>query len=252
MGRVLGFIYGLIAYIIFLGSFLYAIAFVGDFYVPKTIDSGGAAADFWPALLINLGLLGLFALQHSGMARPGFKRWWTRIIPKPIERSTYVLLASLVLILLMWQWRPLPTIIWSVENEVGRIVLWSLFGLGWFIVLASTYMISHAHLFGLQQVHQFLNRRQLSGPEFQTPGFYGYVRHPLMAGFFIAFWATPEMTLGHLVFTLATTGYILLALRFEERDLINEFGETDRRYREQGPKFFPRPGRKASIEEIRD
>lgn len=251
-GRILAFLYGIVAYLIFLGSFLYAIGFVGDFWVPKTIDSGGETAAFWPALLINLSLLLLFAVQHSGMARPGFKRWWTKIIPRPIERSTYVLLASAVLILLMWQWRPLPSTIWSVENETARALIWGLFGFGWFIVLASTYMISHFHLFGLQQVHQHLRRLNLSGPKFQTPGFYAYVRHPLMTGFFIAFWATPHMTLGHLVFSLATTGYILLALQLEERDLISHFGDKYRRYREQVPMFFPRPGQTARIAESKE
>lgn len=247
MGRILAFIYGIISYLAFLGAFCYAIAFVGDFWVPKTINSGETGA-FLPALLINAGLLGLFAIQHSGMARPGFKKWWTKIIPESIERSTYVLLASGVLVLLMWQWQPMPEVVWSVENEIGRQILWGLFGLGWFIVLVSTYMISHFHLFGLIQVYDFLKRKGISAPEFQTPGFYKYVRHPLMTGFFIAFWATPEMTVGHLIFSLATTGYILIALQLEERDLIKAFGEKYRRYREQVPMFIPRPGRKASIE----
>ena len=248
MGRILAFLYGLISYAIFLGSFLYAIAFVGDFGVPKTIDTGNSGA-FLSSLLINVALLGLFAVQHSGMARPGFKKWWTKIIPEPIERSTYVLLASAVLILLMWQWRPMPEIVWSVEGEIGRGILWGLFSLGWFIVLASTYMISHAHLFGLKQVYTFLRKRGIPAPEFQTPGFYRYVRHPLMTGFFIAFWAIPEMTVGHLIFSVATTGYILIALQLEESDLIKVFGEKYRTYRRQVPMFFPRPGRKAVIEE---
>jgi len=247
MSRILAFIYGSVSYLIFLGSFVYAIGFVGDLYVPKSINSG-AAGPFWESLVIDLLLLGLFAVQHSGMARPGFKKWWTNFVPKPIERSTYVLLASAVLVLLMWQWQPMPEIIWSVENEVGRSVIWGLFAFGWFIVLASTYMISHAHLFGLQQVYNYLRRKGFSPPKFQTPGFYRYVRHPLMAGFFIAFWAIPDMTVGHLVFSLATTGYILIALQLEERDLIGYFGDTYRKYREQVPMFIPRPGRKAEIE----
>ncbi len=246
MGRILAFIYGIVCYVIFFGSFLYAIGFVGDFGVPKTIDTGESGA-FWPALLTNLILLGLFAIQHSGMARPGFKKWWTKIIPEPIERSTYVLLASAVLILLMWQWQPMTAIVWSVEAEIGRWLLWGLFALGWLIVFISTYMISHAHLFGLKQVYEFLKRRGLEKPEFQTPGFYRYVRHPLMAGFFIAFWATPEMTVGHLLFSAATTGYILIALQLEERDLVNMFGEKYRKYRKQVPMFIPRPGRKATV-----
>ena len=248
MGRVFAFLYGVISYLIFLGAFLYAIAFVGDFYVPKTINSG-EPGEFWPSLLINVLLLGLFAVQHSGMARPGFKKWWTKIIPKPIERSTYVLLASAVLILLMWQWQPLTGTVWSVESELGRWVLWGLFGLGWAIVLISTYMISHFHLFGLTQVTNFLKKKGLSSPEFQTPGFYRYIRHPLMTGFFIAFWAIPDMTVGHLLFTVATTGYILIALQLEESDLIEAFGEKYQKYREQVPMFIPRPGRKANLSE---
>ena len=244
MGRILAFLYGIISYLIFFGSFLYAIGFVGGFYVPKTIDSGNPG-DFFTALSINILLLGIFAIQHSGMARPAFKRWWTKIIPKPIERSTYVLFSSAVLILLMWQWQPMPGVIWSVEHETARYLIWGLFGLGWFIVLISTYMISHAHLFGLSQVYSFLKRQGLTGPEFQTPGFYRYVRHPLMLGFFIAFWATPQMTAGHLLFSVATTGYILIALQFEEKDLLNHFGEKYRRYREQVPMLIPIPGRKA-------
>lgn len=248
MGRILAFIYGGVCYTLFLGSFLYAIAFVGDFLVPKTINTGETGT-FLNALVINLALLGLFAIQHSGMARPGFKKWWTRFVPEPIERSTYVLFASAVLILLMWQWRPLPEIIWSVENEIARQVIWGLFGLGWFIVLASTYMISHAHLFGLKQVYNFLKKKGLDYPEFQTPGFYRYVRHPLMTGFFIAFWATPEMTTGHFVFSMATTGYILIALQLEERDLLDRFGQKYRKYRDQVPMFIPRPGRKAKLDD---
>lgn len=251
MGRILAFIYGVVSYVLFLGAFLYAIAFVGDFYVPKTINSG-EAGNFIQSLLINAGLLGLFAIQHSGMARPGFKKWWTKIIPEPIERSTYVLLASVVLVLLMWQWQPMTGVIWSVDSELSRWVLWGLFGLGWFIVLISTYMISHAHLFGLTQVYNFLKRKGFSGPEFQTPGFYRYVRHPLMLGFFIAFWATPDMTAGHLLFSVATTGYILIALQLEERDLLQTFGDKYRKYREQVPMFIPRPGRKAMVSKQED
>jgi len=247
MSRISAFLYGLIAYVLFLGVFLYAIGFVGDFMVPKTIDAG-QSTPFLQALIINLLLLTLFAVQHSVMARPAFKRWWTRIIPKPIERSTYVLAATAVLALLMWQWRPLPTSIWQVEQETGRYILWGIFGLGWLIVLTSTYMISHAHLFGLKQVHQHLKRKELTGPKFQTPGFYRYVRHPLMTGFFIAFWATPHMTLGHLIFSLATSGYILIALQLEERDLISLFGDRYRKYRRQVPMLVPIPGKKARME----
>lgn len=246
MKRILAFIYGGISYLAFLGTFCYAIAFVGDFWVPKSINTGETGA-FFPALLINIGLLSLFAIQHSGMARPGFKKWWTKIIPEPIERSTYVLLASTALILLFWQWRPLPATVWNVENEILQGVLWGLFALGWSTVVFTTYLISHAHLFGLQQVYDFLKVRDLWEPEFQTPSLYRYMRHPMMLGFFFAFWAIPEMTVGHLLFSIATSGYILIALQLEERDLVQIFGEKYQRYREQVPMFFPWPGRKATI-----
>lgn len=247
MGRILALLYGGICYICFLAAFGYAIAFVGDFGVPKTINSG-ASGEFWTALLINAGLLGLFAIQHSGMARPGFKRWWTKIIPEPIERSTYVLLASGVLFLLYWQWQPMSGVIWSVETETFRWVLWGLFALGWGIVVYTTLLISHAHLFGLTQVHDYMKGQEQWEPEFQTPNLYKRMRHPMMLGFFFAFWAIPEMTTGHLLFSIATTGYILIALQLEERDLIRLFGDKYRRYREQVPMFIPWPGRKANID----
>lgn len=246
MGRFLAFIYGIISYISFLAAFCYAIAFVGDFWVPKTINSGAAGA-FWPALFINAGLLGLFAIQHSGMARSGFKKWWTKIIPKPIERSTYVLLASAVLFLLYWQWEPMTGIIWSVENQTYRWVLWGLFAFGWGMVVYTTLLISHAHLFGLTQVRDYVKGQEQWNPKFQTPGLYKRMRHPMMFGFFFAFWATPDMSAGHLLFSIATTAYILIALQLEERDLIQVFGEKYRRYREQVPMFFPWPGRKATV-----
>lgn len=239
MHRILSFLYGAINYLTFLGVFLYAIAFVGDFAVPKTIDSGAPTGAFWPALLIDLGLLGLFALQHSGMARRGFKRWWMRFVSASLERSTYVLFSNLVLILLFWQWRPLPDVVWHVEATWGQGILWGLFGLGWTLVLVATFMISHAHLFGLKQVHEHVRGKELSAPAFQVRGLYRYVRHPLNLGFLIAFWATPEMTVGHLVFAVATTGYILLATYLEERDLTAQFGERYRDYRERVPMLLP-------------
>jgi protein-S-isoprenylcysteine O-methyltransferase Ste14 len=247
MKRILAFVYGLLSYLLFLVVFLYAIAFVGDFGVPKTIDSGLVGA-FWPSLLINLSLLGLFAIQHSGMARPGFKRWWTKLIPKPIERSTYVLLASLVLVLLFWQWRPLPEPVWQVETAWAQLVLWGLFALGWTLVLTATFMISHWHLFGLKQVHEHMKGQDVADPAFQIKGFYRYVRHPLNLGFLIAFWSTPEMTIGHLVFALATTGYIFIAMYLEERDLVALFGERYRDYRQRVPKIVPRPASKQPVE----
>lgn len=248
MKRVLAFIYGAICYLVFFLSFVYAIGFIGNLVVPKSIDSG-AASGFWPSLFVNLGLLALFGLQHSGMARPGFKRWWTKIVPQPVERSTYVLFASLALILLMALWQPMPTVVWNVDGEAGQIVLWTLYGLGWGLVLAATFMISHAHLFGVKQVHEYLNELEPSEPGFQTPGLYRYIRHPILAGFFITFWATPRMTAGHLVFALATTGYILVAVRLEERDLIAVFGEKYRKYRRRVPMLIPWPGKKEPIEE---
>ncbi len=177
------------------------------------------------------------------MARQGFKEWWTTIVPEPIERSTYVLFSNLVLILLFWQWRPLTDVVWSVEVAWGQWVLWGLFGLGWGLVLIATFMISHAHLFGVKQVYEHMQQEELSAPEFQVKGFYRYVRHPLNLGFLIAFWATPEMTVGHLVFAIATTGYIFVAMYLEERDLIARFGEQYQRYRDQVPMIIPRSPR---------
>lgn len=239
--RILSFIYGILTYIIFLASFLYAIAFVGDFLVPRTINTGPEAESLWQALLINAGLLGLFAIQHSVMARDGFKKWWTKIIPKPIERSTYVLLSSLILILLFWQWRPMPDVIWNVESGVLQAVLIGLFWLGWGLVLLSTFMINHFDLFGLRQVYLHLKDKEITPVEFKEPGLYKYVRHPLMLGFIIAFWATPYMTLGHLVFAIATTGYIFVGVWLEERDLIRQHGEKYKKYRERVRMLIPFP-----------
>ncbi len=241
MGRVLSFIYGVIAYIIFLGSFLYAIGFVGDFGVPKTINSGLEATGLWWALGINVLLLGVFAIQHSVMARPGFKKWWTKIVPPHLERSNYVLLSSLILILLFWQWRPLPDTIWLVETEFGSYLLIGLFWVGWGIVLLSTFMINHFDLFGLRQVYLHLKNKEITPIEFQEPGLYKYVRHPLMLGFLIAFWATPHMTLGHLVFSIATTGYIFIGIWFEEQDLIKYHGKRYQKYRKQVRMIIPFP-----------
>lgn len=241
MNRKLSFVYGAVCNLVFLCTFLYAIGFVGNVSVPKSIDSGNGVP-FGRAQIVNALLLGLFAIQHTGMARLAFKRWWTRIVPEAIERSTYVLLASLALILLFWPWRPLPTIIWDAQVQWVRVALWGLFGLGWGIVLIATFMISHAHLFGLKQVYAHLRRHEPSPLEFQTPGLYRYLRHPIMLGFFIAFWATPRMTLGHLIFAVATTGYFLIALQFEERDLLQRFGHLYREYKEQISMFIPRLG----------
>lgn len=243
-GRILSFIYGIVSYVIFLGSFLYAIAFVGDFWVPKTVNSGPESATLWQALGINVLLLGLFAVQHSVMARGGFKKWWTRIIPSQVERSTYVLLSSLILIFLYWQWQPLPDVIWSVEAGLWSGLINGLFALGWGIVLVATFMINHFDLFGLRQVWLYLKGDEITPIEFQEPGLYKYVRHPLMLGFLIAFWATPVMTLGHLVFAIATTGYIFVGIWFEERDLLQYHGEKYKEYRNRVNRIIPFPKKK--------
>ena len=241
MARFLALAYGAVSYLIFLGTFLYAIGFVGNRFVPKSIDSGAASA-LVPALVVNTGLLLLFAVQHSVMARPWFKRWWTRYVPSSIERSTFVLFSSLALILLYWQWRPMPGAVWTLDRTAA-VVMEILFWAGWGIVLVSTFMISHFHLFGLTQVHhQFLGKK-VADPEFKVAGFYRMVRHPIMVGFLIAFWSTPRMTYGHLLFAAATTGYILVALQFEEHDLMEMFGEKYRRYRREVRMLIPIPKR---------
>lgn len=240
MNRVVVFLFGAVSYLVFLFTFLYAIGFVGNLLVPKSIDSGGEVS--MPlALVINLVLLTIFALQHSVMARPGFKRVWTKIVPKPIERSVYVLLASLVLLLLFWQWRPMTGVVWNVENTVGRFVLLAIFAAGWAIVLLSTFMINHFDLFGLRQVYLYSRDIKPGEMDFKTRAFYKFVRHPIMLGFIIAFWATPFMTVGHLLFAAVTTAYVLVAIQFEERDLVNAHGETYLAYKRKVGMLVPIP-----------
>jgi protein-S-isoprenylcysteine O-methyltransferase Ste14 len=236
--RIAFFTYGSISYLIFLGTFLYAMAFVGNFGVPTTLD-GARSKPVGVALLIDVGLLTLFAVQHSVMARKWFKEWWTSIVPKPIERSTYVLFSSLALILLFWQWQPLGGVVWSIEDPFGRVTLRVLFAFGWGLVLVSTFLINHFDLFGLRQVWLYLLGRPYTSLRFGTPGPYRLVRHPLYAGWLFAFWSTPTMTGAHLLFSIATTAYILLAIQFEERDLVRELGEPYESYRRSVPMLIP-------------
>lgn len=239
MKKVFILIYGALAYIIFLIAFLYAIGFVGNIYVPKTIDSG-AQSTLLSSILINFGLLSVFALQHSIMARPAFKKWFNSIFDQAIERSTYILLSSLALLLIYWQWQPITTIVWEAESKIVIYFLYGVFFLGWLIVLLSTFMINHFELFGLAQIFNNFKNRKTPNPDFQTNYFYKIVRHPIMLGFLIAFWATPVMTVGHLLFTLVTTAYIFVAVKYlEEKDLKNFIGEKYKDYQEEVPMIIP-------------
>jgi protein-S-isoprenylcysteine O-methyltransferase Ste14 len=237
MGFV-AFAYGLLVYLFFLATFLYTIGFVEGVPGIKTINSGPTGT-VWTAVIVDVVLLGIFAIQHSVMARPGFKRWWTRYIPRSAERSTYVLAASLAVALLLWQWRPLPDVVWAVDNQAVKTLLLSVSVLGWVILLISTFLISHFELFGVQQVFERWRGTPIKSQAFKTPAFYKYVRHPIYLGFILAFWATPLMTEGHLLFAVATTGYIFIGIFFEERDLIANFGEEYRTYRQRVPMILP-------------
>jgi protein-S-isoprenylcysteine O-methyltransferase Ste14 len=235
--RILKVLYGGVCYVAFLAAFLYSVGFVGGFAVPRTIDNAPAEPLPW-ALAVDAVLLGIFAIQHSLMARPAFKAWWTRIVSPDIERSTYVLLSSLALGLIFWQWRSAPELVWSVSGAGGAIV-WALFGLGWLIVLTSTFMLSHFELFGLTQVYSAFVNRPVPPPVLRTPLLYGLVRHPIMMGFIMAFWSAPVMTLGRLAFAVATTTYILIALQLEEHDLLTVFGAAYQDYRRRVPMLVP-------------
>ncbi len=246
--RILFFAYGVFSYLIFFGTFLYAIGFIGNFGVPRTLDGAGVGS-FTLNLLIDAGLLTLFAAQHSIMARKWFKDLWMRVVPVAVERSTYVLFSSLALILLFWQWRPLGGEVWSVENPAGVIVLRALFAFGWLLVLAATFLINHFDLFGLRQVWLYLRGKPYQPLKFGTPALYRVVRHPLYVGWFFAFWMTPVMTFAHLLFAIATTAYILLAIRFEERDLVREHGAEYEAYRREVPMLVPFTGKGKSAQE---
>ena len=238
MGRAIAFLYGLVSYVIFLLTLLYAIGFVGEMLVPKAINTG-PPGPFLQSLLINVVLLGLFAVQHSVMARPAFKRAWTKIVPTSVERSTFVLVSSLLLVLLYWMWQPMPDVVWSVENATARMVLQVLFFIGWGILVIATFNIGHFELFGLDQVVRNFRGRDLARHAFKMPGLYKLVRHPIMLGFVIAFWSTPHMTVGHLVFSVATTGYIIIGILLEERDLMTFLGAEYAEYRRKVPMLIP-------------
>jgi protein-S-isoprenylcysteine O-methyltransferase Ste14 len=238
MGRLLGFLYGLAAYLVFFGTILYAIGFVTGLIVPKTIDTG-TVVPLAEALIVNLLLMTLFAVQHSVMARKQFKQWWTQYVPKSVERSTYVLLASLALILLFWQWRPIPTVVWQVADPQLALAITGVSMIGWVLVFLSTFLINHFELFGLHQVVNNLAGRPMPPVRFKTPVLYKVVRHPIYLGFIIAFWIAPVMTMGHLLFAAVTTAYIFVGIALEEHDLIELFGDEYRNYRRRVAMIVP-------------
>jgi protein-S-isoprenylcysteine O-methyltransferase Ste14 len=242
MTRFIAFLYGLVSYFVFFGTILYAIGFVTGLVVPKTIDTtidAGTVVPLTEAIVVNLLLMSLFAIQHSVMARPRFKAWWTQYVPKSVERSTYVLLASLALVLLCWQWRPIPTVVWQVADPTFATAVLGLSLFGWVLVFTSTFLINHFELFGLHQVMNNLTGRPMPQVRFKTPMLYNFVRHPIYLGFIIAFWAAPTMTVGHLLFAAVTTAYIFVGIFLEEHDLIEMFGDEYRRYRERVSMLVP-------------
>lgn len=245
IGRVAALIYGLASYLVFFCSILYAMGFIGNFVVPKSIDVGGSAG-LAESILVDLLLLGAFAIQHSVMARPAFKQWWTTIIPRHCERSTYVLLSSLLLVAIFWQWRPITMTIWQVDGAPASLLI-AIYWAGWLIAFSSTFLIDHFDLFGLRQVFAVMRGAVPAAPVFRTPLIYKLVRHPLMLGFLLVFWATPQMSAGHLLFAALTTGYILMGVQLEENDLIAEFGDRYERYRRSVPMLFPRILRRRAV-----
>jgi protein-S-isoprenylcysteine O-methyltransferase Ste14 len=238
MSRFIAFLYGLASYVAFFVAILYAIGFLSGLVVPKSIDTG-TAGPMAEAFIINLLLMSVFAVQHSVMARQGFKQWWTQFVPKSVERSTYVLFSSLALILLFWQWRPIPAVVWHIDNPQIAMAMIGLSFVGWLIVLSSTFLINHFELFGLHQVANNLVAREMPTPRFRTPLYYKFVRHPLYLGFIIAFWVAPTMTIGHLLFAAVTTAYIFVGILLEERDLVDLFGDDYRRYRDRVSMLVP-------------
>jgi protein-S-isoprenylcysteine O-methyltransferase Ste14 len=238
MSRVISFLYGLVAYLAFFVTILYAIGFVSGLVVPKAIDTG-MIVPIEEALVVNLFLMSIFAVQHSVMARKQFKQWWTQFVPAAIERSTYVLLASLALLFLFWQWRPIPTPVWQIADPQIAMAVTGLSHIGWLIVFTSTFLINHFELFGLHQVTNNLAGRDMPAPRFRTPLYYRFVRHPIYLGFIIAFWAAPTMTVGHLMFAAVTTAYICLGILLEERDLVEVFGDDYRNYRDRVAMLVP-------------
>jgi methanethiol S-methyltransferase len=243
MAGLVAVIYGVVAYGFTLLALLYLIGFVGNLVVPKSIDSG-TTAPLLQSIIVDTMLIGLFAIQHSVMARQGFKRWWLRIVPSSIERSTYVLFASFALLILYWQWQPVLAPVWTVHNPIATAVLDGVFWLGWVVLVASTFLLSHFELFGLSQVFSRLFGKPLSNVEFRAPLLYRRVRHPIYLGVLLAVWATPTMTVGHLLFSVLITCYILIGIQLEERDLVQQFGDQYRRYREHAAMLVPLPGRK--------